>query len=157
MIFYRNEIQKMTGKVSPAKAACQVGLGWISGSAPALAHTRGLHVLELLLTAQRGSSTSLLQVTEVAAAPGPAVSSPGAAGLSAPATAAGAARGGLQHATGATGPALGWLRDCVPLTALSVSHRCPPCAPQDPLEQFGISEEARFQLGTRKPESPGLG
>ncbi|OPJ88792.1 pleckstrin-like proteiny domain-containing family J member 1 [Patagioenas fasciata monilis] len=28
---------------------------------------------------------------------------------------------------------------------------------KDPLEQFGISEEARFQLGTRKPESPGLG
>lgn len=59
LIFYRNEIQKMTGKVSPAKAACQVALGWSrgwrSGSAPALTHTRGLQVLELLLTAQPGS------------------------------------------------------------------------------------------------------
>lgn len=30
------------------------------------------------------------------------------------------------------------------------SHCRPPCPPQDPLEQFGISEEARFQLSGLK-------
>lgn len=36
------------------------------------------------------------------------------------------------------------------LWALSASHWCLPVPPQDPLEQYGISEEARFQLGAHR-------
>lgn len=36
------------------------------------------------------------------------------------------------------------------LWALSASHWCLRVPPQDPLEQYGISEEARFQLGAHR-------